>query len=176
MAQLTDRLLEALARPISTPEEAEAAARAAEALAAYLRGEEAAKRALAAEPAPEPDATGTLAGLYLEDAAELVLKQAGLPLHVKELGKRIKAGGWRHPRSRRAGPEQINFQLAARLPKHPDRFRRVAPNTFGLAGWEKREPKRARPRSGLFRGPGGAVAESIGERPAEPAQTPWRSS
>jgi hypothetical protein len=119
---------------------------------------------------------GDLSGLTLHEAARRVLEEAGTPLHARELGTRIKAGGWRHPRSANAGDEQIIFQLAARLPRYPHVFRRVAPNTFALAEWASRSKQRS-PRVGLFRGPGRPIGRSIGDS-EEPfgEGTPWRSS
>jgi hypothetical protein len=163
-----------LNRPIRSPADAEVAAAAAEALAAYLRGEEAALRVLGGG-SPEVPRSGDLAGLTLHAAAERVLEEAGTPLHVTELGRRIKAGGWRHPRAK-PRPDQINYQLAARLPRYPQ-FVRTAPNTFGLARWASEPPKAAsRPRLGIFSGPGGAIGRSIGDAADLPAASgEWRS-
>src|SRR6266536_2936363 len=124
-----------IAQPIATARDAERVHHAAELLAEHLRLEQAARELI--EQTSEADrASDDLRGMSLHDAAERVLEDAGTPLHVKALGSRLKARGWRHPRSSNAHPERINFQLAARLPKHPDRFRRVAPNTFGLVKWD----------------------------------------
>ncbi|MDQ4058265.1 MAG: winged helix-turn-helix domain-containing protein [Actinomycetota bacterium] len=176
LSELEERLAEILAKPVRTSADAEAAARAAEALLDILLARERAELALA--PAAEARITtpGDLSGLTLHDAAQRVLEQAGIPLHVRELGKRIKGGGWRHPRSRNAPPEQIQFQLAARLPRYPDRFQRVAPNTFALVSWGKRTTERPNPAIGIAEGPRGEIARTIGERYDEPARTPWRSS
>ena len=175
MSELEEQLAEILRKPVRTSTDAEAAARAAEALLEILLARERAELALA--PAAEARGTtaGDLSGLTLHDAAARVLEQAGIPLHVKELGKRIKGGGWKHPRSRNARREQIQFQLAARLPRYPDRFQRVAPNTFGLKGWSERMLQRPKPMLGLFRGPPGGIGRESGERFDEPARTPWRS-
>ncbi|MGH2826527.1 MAG: winged helix-turn-helix domain-containing protein [Actinomycetota bacterium] len=175
MSELEERLAEILGRPVRTSADAEAAARAAEALLDILLARERAELALAPGAEAATTTTGDLSGLTLHDAAERVLQQAGIPLHVKELGKRIKGGGWTHPRSRKASPEQIQFQLAARLPRYPDRFQRVAPNTFGLTGWSEKTLERPRPMLGLFQGPPGGVGRESGERFDEPARTPWRS-
>lgn len=160
-----------------TPEEADRAARAAEALAAYLRLEQDVARLL--EPSDDPTTpaeAGALGGLPVHDAARRVLQQAGAPLHAQELGKRMKAGGWTHKRSRRASSDQIVHQLAARLPRYPDVFVRVAPNTFGLVEWG-RPAERPKPRVGLFSGEGKATGRDIDAHPAEPAGAgPWRSS
>jgi hypothetical protein len=107
-----------------------------------------------------------------------VLEEAGQPLHAKELGSRIKARGWKHPRGA-PSPNQIVYQLAARLPRHPHRFRRVAPNTFGLAKWEDDVGPRAprKPALALFKGPGGSTARDIGDSHEQPAgEAAWRSS
>lgn len=169
-----DRLEALLSRPIRSAADAEGAAAAAEALAAYLRGEEAALNVLG-EGSPGPSRNDDLAGLTLHAAAERVLERAGTPLHVTELGRRIKAGGWRHPRAK-PRPDQINYQLAARLPRYPE-FVRTAPNTFGLARWRSDPPKpAARPSLGLFSGPGGAIGRSIGEAADQAASSgEWRS-
>ncbi len=127
-----------------------------------------------------------LTGLALHEAARRVLQEEGRPMHVQELGERIKARGWRHPRSRAARPDQINFQLAARLPRHPEAFRRVAPNTFALTAWDEEAPvrERPRPRLPLFgssdRAPDGRPwSEWIGDHPEAPfddEDNAWRSS
>jgi hypothetical protein len=120
------------------------------------------------------------AGLSLHEAARRVLEEEGRPLHARELGTKIKAHGWRHPRTSTPRPDQIVFQLAARLPKHPDVFRRVAPNTFALAAWEKGQGRdRPKPSLGLFRSGGRVTAASIGEHPEAPVEAEeaaWRSS
>jgi hypothetical protein len=177
-----ERLEEALSQPVRSASDAERAARAAEALAQLLRATEMAQRALN-EDSPEVDAErtvkgGELASLTLHEAAERVLEAAGVPLHVRELGKRIKAGGWRHPRSTRPRPDQIHYQLAARLPRHPQ-FRRVAPNTFGLSRWNDQEMRvgARRPTTGVFGGHGRVTGRTIGESPNEPIEgKSWRSS
>ncbi|CAN5714164.1 hypothetical protein BH24ACT26_BH24ACT26_18420 [soil metagenome] len=179
MSARKKELEELLASPVASAEDAERAAQAAEALAAYIRAEERAERVLRGGSLDKATgAGGSLAGLALHEAAERVLDQAGIPLHVRELGRRIKAGGWTHPRSTRAGGDLIQYQLAARLPKHPERFRRAAPNTFALTKWGD-EPATAAParrRVGLFRGPGGATGRDIGESSEEVAKATWRSS
>ncbi len=128
----------------------------------------------------------SLAGLSLHEAARRVLQEEGRPMHVQELGVRIKARGWRHPRSRAARPDQINYQLAARLPRHSQTFRRVAPNTFGLTAWGDRTPhqERLRPRLPLVPTAGTAPdgrpwSEWIGDHPEAPVEdetAAWRSS
>lgn len=177
MSDLRERLESALSVPPKTAIEAERAARAAEALAAYLRLEDSVGALLRAD---EPGSLGkereSLAGLTLHEAARSVLKRAGVPLHGREIGKRIKAGGWTHKRSKNARPDQIVYQLAARLPRHPDMFVRVAPNTFALVEWGApvQGPK---PRLGLFEGEGKPTGRDIGEQPGDSAGAgQWRSS
>lgn len=165
---LRDELEAILKESPVTPADAERAAQAAAALAAYLRLEQE-TAALTGQPLPTPAGTGgpggSLDDLTLHDAAEVVLERAGFPLHVRELGPRIKAGGWKHKRSRDPRPDQILYQLAARLPRHPETFVRVAPNTFGLVRWGKARRKRPRPRLATFPGPGRAIGREIGENP-----------
>lgn len=177
MEDLRRRLEEVLARPVRSASDAERAAEAAEALAGYIRASERAEQVLGGEDKKQVG-TGSLAGVTLEEAAERVLEQAGTPLHVRELGKRIKAGGWQHPRSTNARSDQIEYQLAARLPRQRQRFRRVAPNTFALAKWAHENlGQRRRPSVGLFAGSGEGVGRAIGESPEIAAgASRWRSS
>lgn len=124
---------------------------------------------------------GIYEGLPLHEAARRALERAGMPLHVRDLGARIKAGGWRHPRAKDAPPEQIQLQLAARLPTYPEMFRRVEPNTFGLAEWPEPEPgQHRRPSLGYVKGgKGEGLARLIGEHPEmilEGERSAWRSS
>lgn len=171
-----ERLRALISGGMGTPEEAERAARAAEALAGYLRAERTAAEVLGDVQQLVAAPAGVLENMTLHDAAERVLSEAGMPLHVRDLGTRIKAGGWSHPRSRNARPDQINYQLAARLARMPDRFRRVAPNTFGLAQWDDGSTgNRRKPRLGMFRSGGATPARSLdGDAPFE--EQPWRSS
>jgi hypothetical protein len=178
-----------LTRPITTPEEAEAAQEAAGLLATYLRLE---RRVGELRDHPAQGATGhpngDLRGTTLDEAARAVLQDAGVPLHARELGARIKARGWRHPRSKVARPDQIVYQLAARLPRDPA-FRRVAPNTFALAEWDEGSEngdagegrpvrRRPRPRVGLFHGGGRVTGRLIAEsdEPFASKEPGWRSS
>lgn len=118
-------------------------------------------------------------GLTLHEAARRVLAAAGSPMHVRDLGARIKAAGWRHPRSPHARDDQIEYQLAARLPRHPDAFRKVAPNTFGLAVWPDLPPALpARPTLSPVRGRGPKLARRIGDDPelVFGERPKWRSS
>jgi len=173
---LREALEKARSRPIRTAADAEVAAAAAEALAAYIRAEENALQTLGlGSPRDAEAAPGDLSGLALHVAAERVLEAAGVPLHVSEIGKRMKARGWTHPRAD-PRPDQVNHQLAARLPRYK-RFVRTRPNTFGLAAWQTAPPKPApRPKVGIFSGPGEHVAEAIGDRPDEAARAgAWRS-
>ncbi|MGH2698771.1 MAG: winged helix-turn-helix domain-containing protein [Actinomycetota bacterium] len=173
MAGVRERLEAAITGPLLTPEDAERAARAAEALAAYIRAANAAEWALVGRSSPTGSAG--LKHLKLEDAAEQVLEEEGRPLHVRDLGKRIKDGGWEHPRSTNPRADQINYQLAARLPRdRAGRFRRVAPNTFGLVRWESEARSRPKPKLGTFRSRKGPFAREIDERSTETAVSPWR--
>ncbi len=156
LSALKERLEEIMRRPKVTPRDADEAGEAAKALADLLRGEERALRLLRAGGAASDDEETKqpylLTGLTLHEAAQRVLEDAGWPMHVRELGTLIKTRGWRHPRSTNAPPDQIQFQLAARLPRHPDVFKKFAPNTFGLAKWGDSPPRteRPKPRLGLF--------------------------
>jgi hypothetical protein len=164
-------------KPIRSEQEAIVAEEAARLVGELLSLEARVDRVLGSPH--EPPASASLAGLTLHEAARRILKEAGTPLHARDLGARIKARGWRHPRSEKARPDQIVFQLAARLPKHPGTFRRVAPNTFALAEWgaEAFGPKRQAPRVALFSGPRRPIGREIGES-SEPVSesSHWRSS
>lgn len=162
LSALKERLEEIMRRPKVTARDAEEAGEAAKALADLLRGEERALRLLRIEATPgdggqDPDPAGArkpyvLAGLPLHEAAKRVLEDSGWPMHVSELGDIIKVRGWRHPRSKNARADLIRYQLAARLPRHPETFKKFAPNTFGLARWGDAPPlpRRPKPRLGLF--------------------------
>jgi len=167
-----------MSRPKTTVADAEDAAEAARALADLLRGEARALRLLrdaeTADPTREPSEPRPgglpLAGLTLHEAAHRVLETAGWPMHVHDLGVRIKAGGWRHPRSTNPSPDQIEYQLAARLPRHPEVFKKFGPNTFGLTAWGDSPPRREapKPRLGIFRSPPGTPsARWLAEHPEE---------
>ena len=155
--ELKRRLEEIMARPKATVRDAEEAAEAAKALAELMRAEERALRLLRGSPPKDPAGEPTkprpgglpLEGLSLHEAARRVLERCGWPMHVRELGLRIKSGGWRHPRSVNARPDQIQYQLAARLPRHPETFKRFAPNTFGLADWGDSPPRSEAPKPRL---------------------------
>jgi hypothetical protein len=180
MKGIRQQLEDALSGRPKSPAEAERAAKAAEALAAYLRLEANVERLLAPDGRPPPHGaqnTSSLEGLTLHEAAQRVLEQAAVPLHVKELGNRIKAGGWKHKRSPNARPDQIRYQLAARLPRHPDVFIRVSPNTFGLVGWGSEPSPPPKPRVGLFGGGKKPTGRDLGSHPEAPATAGrWRSS
>jgi len=125
-------------------------------------------------------ASGSLAGLALHEAADRALTEAGVPLHAKELGRRMKARGWRHPRARNAPPDRIEHQLAARLPLYPQ-FRKVAPQTFALASWGDSYPgasPSAAPLTALFAGSGAAMGAHAGtaDDPFTDEDAAWRSS
>jgi hypothetical protein len=153
LSALKERLEEIMRRPKVTPRDADDACEAAKALADLLRGEERALRLLRAGGSPSDAGQAKqpylLTGLTLHEAAQRVLEDAGWPMHVRELGTLIKIRGWRHPRSTNAAPDQIQFQLAARLPRHPDVFKKFAPNTFGLAKWGDSPPRAERPKPRL---------------------------
>ncbi|HEV8571771.1 MAG TPA: winged helix-turn-helix domain-containing protein [Actinomycetota bacterium] len=175
MEDLKQGLERVLQEPIRTEGDARRVSEAATILADLLRIEERADRLL--NTTASKPGEGSLAGMTLHEAARRVLEEAGIPLHARELGARIKARGWRHPRSERARPDQIVFQLAARLPRHPGVFRRVAPNTFALVDWGDepfaRTPRR--PRVGLFAAAGISGRDiDDSEEPFE--ANPWRSS
>jgi hypothetical protein len=131
---LKRKLEEVLARPKITYRDAQEAAEAAQLIGDLIRVEQRALRLVrGTETDLDTGRAGDLAGFTLDEAARRVLREEGRPMHARELGARIKARGWRHPRSRAARPDQIIFQLAARLPRQPN-FERVAPNTFALRG------------------------------------------
>jgi hypothetical protein len=131
-----EQLRSILSRPIETPEDADRAREAADLLASCLRIEAQARRFLSVgQPGPTGSREESFSGLPLHEAARRVLEEAGVPLHARDLGARIKARGWHHPRSKVAKPHQIMHQLAARLPRFPEVFQRVAPQTFGLTSW-----------------------------------------
>ena len=179
MSELKERLEEVLHGPTQTVADAERVAEAAAVLAAYLRVEEDAHRLFdmgheRQNSEPTRSRTNQFEGMTLHRAAQEVLEEAGTPLHVRELGKRIKAGGWRHKRSKNPHPDQIHYQLAARLPRLPKVFVRVAPNTFALTEWSSARPK-PRPRIGLFRGASKIAGRDIGDQPDAAASSEWRS-
>ncbi|MEX2394500.1 MAG: winged helix-turn-helix domain-containing protein [Actinomycetota bacterium] len=130
------------------------------------------------EPEPPSDTHGSdVKGLTLHEAAKRVLEDAGTPLGLHELSRRIRARGWQHPRSTRALPEQLYHQLSAQLPKKTDTFERVSRGTFGLRGWNDPNVERPKPRLGVFSAPGQLSAREISEREDELYEPPpWRSS
>ncbi|MBI4728531.1 MAG: winged helix-turn-helix domain-containing protein [Acidobacteria bacterium] len=172
---MQSRLKGLLGKPVLDAPGAEIAAEAARILRDLMRleqqaeellGRRAGSSATVAEGAPRYGGAGSFEGLALHDAARRVLAAAGAPLHVRDLGARIKASGWRHPRSSHARPDQIEFQLAARLPRYPAVFRRVAPNTFGLAEWgDVAPPRHPKPRLDAVRGRGPRLARRIADEP-----------
>lgn len=177
MRSVREQLEQVLRRPVNSPADAAAVAKAADALRMLLEAEAAALQAVSADEdaAKRPIwASSSLAGMTLHDAAERVLEQAGAPLHVSELGRRIKAGGWTHPRSRSPRPDQILYQLAARLPRHPDVFKRVAPNTFALVNWDQLPKRSRRARVGLFSGPGDVARRTVENEDAPFEGATWR--
>jgi len=186
LENLRARLRALLERKVETSEDADLVAEAARLLRDLMRLDEQAgallARAEGGTPVREralPYRSGGFEGLPLHEAARRALEAAGEPLHVRDLGARIKAGGWRHPRATRPNPDQIEFQLAARLPRHPHTFRRVAPNTFGLVERDDTAPRaRATPRFARVRGRGPTLARTIGEEPdlIHGEEPRWRSS
>lgn len=150
--ELKERLDRIMRRPKITARDAEEAGEAARALADLLRGEERALRLLRGDDSSRGERAhvgSSVAALPLHEAAERVLQDGGWPMHVRDLGARIKARGWRHPRATKADPHQIEFQLAARLPRHPETFKKFGPNTFGLASWGDDPPRPQRPALGF---------------------------
>jgi hypothetical protein len=169
-----EELRRVLAHPIRTPIEARQAEEAARMLRDILEAEQRADRLLAKEEAAEYVVGAKLEGLTLHEAARRVLQRAGRPLHAKEIGVRMKAAGWRHPRATNPRSDQIEHSLAAQLPKYPT-FKRVKPQTFALAEWE--ETKEApRPLIGIFDGPGGPVGRGISDAEKAAGVSAWRSS
>lgn len=179
---LSERLQELLRQPVRSSRDAWVAEEAARLLGELLRIEERAGELIGELAGAAPGgkvsdrapAYGDLARLSLHEAAKIVLSEAGVPLHARELGERIKARGWRHPRSGRARPDQIVFQLAARLPKFPETFTRVAPNTFALTETPA-QVERPKGRLGTFTGPGWGEA-GVGDQDEQFEATKWRSS
>jgi hypothetical protein len=153
--ELKRRLEEICARPKATYDDASRASEAAQLIGDLLRLEERALRLIRgeADPAGGGEASrspGDLSGLTLDEAARRVLRDRQRPMHARDLGEEIKARGWRHPRSRVARPDQIVYQLAARLGKNPG-FVRTAPNTFALRGHGDVEPPTPpQPRVGII--------------------------
>jgi hypothetical protein len=133
--RMRDQLETLVRAPIRTPEDAARSGEAATLLGDLLRWVERVRLLTVSDDAPRDNKRQPLVGLTLHEAARRVLTEAGEPLHARELAVRIKLGGWTHPRSASARPDQIVYQLAARLPKYPETFERVSPNTFGLRAW-----------------------------------------
>lgn len=177
MTDTRERLEEVRRRPVGTSRDASIVEEAARFLGEVVEVEQRAVQWLQEIDRSRAGGAQRLEGLTLHEAARRVLEEAGTPLHARELGARIKAGGWTHPRTSNARPEQIVFQLAARLPRYPHLFRRVGPNTFGLAEWGSRQARRSAPRLGTFSGGGEGVGRGMsdGEEPFTEGP-PWRSS
>lgn len=177
MAETWERLEEVRRRPVGSSRDASMVEEAARYLGEMVELEQRATRWLQELDRNRAGGAQGLEGLTLHEAARRVLEEAGTPLHARELGARIKAGGWKHPRTSNARPEQIVFQLAARLPRHPHMFRRVGPNTFGLAEWGPRRARRSAPRLGTFSGGGQRVGRGMSDGEEPFAEGPeWRSS
>ncbi len=180
-------LQEILARPKVTSHDADEAVEAAQIIADLIRCEERALRLLD-QPAEhaETSAAGRrldgrpLAGLTLHEAARRVLAKAGWPMHVRDLAVRIKIGGWKNPRGKDVKPPQLAPQIAARLPRYPETFRRFAPNTFGLTEWGDNPPLKQRPKPliGIIKTSGEFSAENIDDELAhyfDDERNQWRS-
>jgi len=182
--ELRRSLEEILARPKVTRRDAEEAVEAAQAIADLMRAEERALRLIAAraDGASRPERPPEiLDGLTLHEAARAVLARAGWPMHVGELAVGVKARGWRNPRGRNADAKQLAQQLAARLPRYPETFRRVAPNTFALTEWGDNPPRKERPKPliGIFASDGSLPArdsEEELEHYFDDERNQWRSS
>lgn len=75
--------------------------------------------------APMEESTGPYTGLSWEPAIEEVLRDAGEPLHVREIWHRLAAGGFQ---TRTASPERSIASIAVRSP----RLVKADPNTYAL--------------------------------------------
>lgn len=186
--ELKARLEEILARPKLTSRDAEEAVEAAQIIADLLRCEERALRLFedldpagsSGTPTTHARSGSKLVGLTLHEAARRVLAEAGWPMHASDLAVRIKVGGWRSPRRKSATPAQLVAQLAARLPRYPETFRRVAPNTFALTEWGDNPPRAERPKPliGVIKSDGSLPAADIDEELEhvyEDERNQWRS-
>lgn len=71
------------------------------------------------------ESAGPYTGLSWEPAIEEVLRDAGEPLHVREIWHRLAAGGFR---TRTASPERSIASIAVRSP----RLVKADPNTYSL--------------------------------------------
>ena len=177
MEALKARLEALVAGGSTTESNPDMAREAGELLLELIRLEARADRLMQAARAQVRDPGAPLQGLRLHDAALTVLRDAGQPLHAREISAQMRAGGWSHPRTRRAPPEQLVHQLAARLPRHSNLFRRVAPNTFALVEWSDGHQRAVREQpSALFRGAPGDLARWIGDHPEAPFEETWPSS
>lgn len=116
----------------------------------------------------------------LHEMVRVLLEAMERPMHVRAIAAHIRGSGWRSPRGGADTPGKLEAQIASRLVKHPDLFERVAPNTFGLAGWPRYEP-RAKALFPVFDGLGQregiSYAEWIGDHPEapfiDPDNSPW---
>jgi hypothetical protein len=86
-------------------------------------------------------------------------------MHASDLAVRIKLDGWRNPRTKGGTSARLVAQLAARLPRYPETFRRVAPNTFALSEWGDNPPRAGRPKPliGVMRSDGSLPAADLDE-------------
>lgn len=172
---IKEDLREILRRPVASSEDARRAEEAARRLRDILEAEQRAEAAFARESAASYGRASSLMGLTLHDAARRVLEKAGRPLHAREIGVRMKAAGWKHPRSRKAKPEQIVHSLAAQLPKHGE-FKRVKPQTFALSEWQEIHDTAPPPLVGIFQGPRAPTGRRISDGDAAAGASRWRSS
>lgn len=160
------RIEEIMSRSKLTARDAEQAREAAELLRDLLFFEERAERFIAAaEPPPDANSAGPdgLAGLTLADAAERILLHENAPLHAREISVSLRLGGWTNPRVPDTKFGALMRQVTAALSRG-SRFRRTAPNTFGLAAWGKgaiKRKRRQRPKLNLptFSAPGISAKE-----------------
>lgn len=179
---LRSRLDELVKRPISSPEAGRLVEEAARLLTTLLEIEQRVAELEDGKPL-RPAKVGERAPVYgaadfgalsLHDAAERVLSEAGFPMHVRDLAVRLIAREWRGRNAARPKPRPLADQLAARLPRHPETFVRVRPNTFALVGMDP-HAKRPKPSVGIFEGPEGFSAAEIDDSEPFEADPPWPS-
>jgi hypothetical protein len=78
---------------------------------------------------------GPLTGLSWSEAIARVLRDAGQPLHVKEIWQRLQAGGFR---TDSRDPVRSVVAIAVR---DPASFPRAGPNRYGLEGARAEAPE-----------------------------------
>lgn len=177
---LHGRLRALTGRPIDSPADGRVVEEAARLLTMLLEMEErVAVLEGGATPPPEGEMVGEHAPAYgdfktlpLHEAARRVLLEDGFVMHARTLAIRLYIRGWRPRRTPDAKPRRIADQIAARLPRHPETFVRVAPNTFWLVGVEARP--RPRPTLPLFSGPGDLDAKALTESDDAYQPDPWQ--